>query len=84
MDMMERERQVEEFKGGSRIMIASTLASSEGLNLQFCSDYGMMERQWNPANEEQAEARFIRIGQKATIVNGTYFIATGTITISAR
>jgi len=79
MDMMERERQVEEFKGGSRIMIASTLASSEGLNLQFCSDYGMMERQWNPANEEQAEARFIRIGQKATIVNGTYFIATGTI-----
>lgn len=62
-----------------RIMIASTLAAGEGLNLQFCSDYGILEREWNPANEEQAEGRFIRIGQKAEVVNGTYFIATGTI-----
>ena len=54
------------------IMIASTLASGEGLNLQTCSDCVMHERQWNPMNEEQAEGRFIRIGQLAQSVNATY------------
>lgn len=55
-----------------RLLIASTLASGEGLNLQTCSDCIMHERQWNPANEEQAEGRFIRIGQQANAVNATY------------
>ena len=55
-----------------RLLIASTLASGEGLNLQSCSDCVMHERQFNPANEEQAEGRFIRIGQTANAVNATY------------
>jgi SWI/SNF-related matrix-associated actin-dependent regulator of chromatin subfamily A-like protein 1 len=63
----------------ARVMIASTLASGEGLNLQFCSDCVMMERQWNPANEEQAEARFTRIGSQASIINAIYQVALGTI-----
>ncbi len=63
----------------SRILIASTLASGEGLNLQFCSDAIMMERQWNPANEEQAETRFTRFGSEASVVNVTYMISVGTI-----
>ncbi len=44
----------------SRVLVASTLASGEGLNIQFCQNAIMMERQWNPANEEQAELRFSR------------------------
>lgn len=44
----------------NRVMIASTLASGEGLNLQFCQNVIQVERQWNPANEEQAELRFSR------------------------
>lgn len=36
----------------------------KGLNLQSCSDCVVLERQWKPANEKQAEARFIRIGAK--------------------
>lgn len=66
----------------SRILVASTLAFGEGLNLQSCSDCILVERQWNPANEEQAEARFIRIGRAKDApeqVNSTYMIATGTI-----
>ncbi len=53
---------IEKFKTDekSRVMIASTLASGEGLNLQFCQNAYMMERQWNPGNEEQAELRFSR------------------------
>jgi SNF2 family DNA or RNA helicase len=62
-----------------RIMVASTIASGEGLNLQTCSDCIMHERQWNPANEEQAEGRFIRIGQKANAVIATYMLAGGSI-----
>jgi SNF2 family DNA or RNA helicase len=52
----------------SRILIASTLAAGEGMNLQKCSDCLIVERQWNPANEEQAESRFIRIGASGKIV----------------
>jgi SWI/SNF-related matrix-associated actin-dependent regulator 1 of chromatin subfamily A len=61
------------------IMIASTLASGEGLNLQTCADCVMHEPQWNPQNEEQAEGRFIRIGQTAASVNATYTEAAGSI-----
>lgn len=62
-----------------RVLVASTLAAGEGLNLQFCSDAIMLERQWNPANEEQAEGRFARIGSIANQINVIYFIASETI-----
>lgn len=61
-----------------RVMIASTLAAGEGLNIQFCADAIMFERQWNPANEEQAEGRFHRFGQQYP-VSITYMIASETI-----
>jgi len=66
------------------ILIASTLAAGEGLNLQTCSDCILHERQWNPANEEQAEGRFIRIGQKADSVNAVYAHAEGLNTIDPK
>lgn len=71
---------VADFKNdaNARVMIASTLAAGEGLNLQFCSDAVILERQWNPANEEQAEARFHRFGQLNN-VGITYMLASGTI-----
>lgn len=63
----------------SRILVASTLASGEGLNLQVCSDCIMLERQWNPANEEQAEARFPRPGSTAESISALYLVAVGTV-----
>ena len=66
-------------RDGYRILIAGETSSAEGLNLQFCSDTVIMERQWNPANEEQVEGRFIRIGQKMNKVNAMYPIAVGTV-----
>jgi SWI/SNF-related matrix-associated actin-dependent regulator 1 of chromatin subfamily A len=80
LDGNKRAEIVEKFKSNRdrRIMIASTLSAGEGLNLQFCSRAIMLERQWNPANEEQAEGRFARIGQTDNIVM-TYMIALGTI-----
>lgn len=69
-----------------RICIASTLAAGEGLNLQFCTDIILMERQWNPANEEQVEGRIVRIGVDKALkkfginkLTATYMVASGTI-----
>lgn len=80
LDSQARQNLVMQFKDDdkARVMIASTLAAGEGLNLQFCSDAVMLERQWNPANEEQGEARFHRFGQKNN-VSITYMLASGTI-----
>jgi SNF2 family DNA or RNA helicase len=80
LNQEKRHNLVMKFKddNASRLMIASTLVAGEGINLQFCSDALLMERQWNPANEEQAEARFHRYGQKnAVTVN--YMIVSETI-----
>jgi SWI/SNF-related matrix-associated actin-dependent regulator 1 of chromatin subfamily A len=75
----EKAEVVAKFKNGTaRVMIASTLAAGEGLNLQFCSDAVMLERQWNPPNEVQAEDRFHRFGQQWP-VSIIYMIATETI-----
>jgi SNF2 family DNA or RNA helicase len=80
IDIQARHQMVEDFKKPeNRIMIASTLAAGEGLNLQFCSDCLIMERQWNPSQEEQAEGRFPRPGSTADKVNAVYLIAAGTI-----
>ena len=48
--------------------------------MQFCQDCIIMERQWNPKKEEQAERRFIRPeGAKGSTVNANYVVVDGTI-----
>jgi len=73
MSALARNETCDNFNAAKRcIMIASQLASGEGLNLQTCCDCVMHERQWNPGKEEQCEGRFIRIGATATSVNAVY------------
>lgn len=65
----------------ARVAVVSTLAGGEGMDgLQhLCNDMIMLERQWNPANEEQAEKRISqRIGQE-NHCTATYFVAVGTV-----
>lgn len=64
----------------TRVIICSGLAAGEGMDgLQhLCSDMIILERQWNPANEEQIESRLIRFGQTMP-VNITYMLASETI-----
>jgi len=66
------------------IMVASQLASGEGLNLQTCCDCIMHERQWNPGKEEQCEGRFIRIGSTATSVSAVYAHLEGLTAIDSK
>lgn len=66
--------------GKSRLLVASTLAAGEGLNLQHrCNKMLIAERQWNAANEEQLEDRLIRIGQEADGVDIIYALADKTV-----
>jgi hypothetical protein len=79
---LERFEMQERFNKHPRaFMIASTLASGEGINLQTCSDAILHERQWNPQNEDQAApGRFRRIGARTDIpVSVTYILAEGTV-----
>jgi len=68
-----------------RILIASLLASGEGLDgLQKVSQHCiLLERHWNPKKEEQAEHRLLRIGAKGKSEGGSisadYILSTGTI-----
>jgi SNF2 family DNA or RNA helicase len=80
--MQERQDIIDRFQSGkSRILIASTLAAGEGVDgiQNVCSDIVILERQWNPANEEQVEGRIERMGQLASNLTSTYMVATGTI-----
>lgn len=78
-DPLTKDNIITKFKNEVPVMIASTLAASEGLDLQFCSDCIFVERQWNPANEEQAEGRFPRPGSTADQINVLYPTVIGTI-----
>jgi SNF2 family DNA or RNA helicase len=74
---------VEKFRDDPKnlVFIGTTLACGEGLNMQFCHHAVLVEREWNPANEEQAEKRFSRIGIEAGIdkIIVLYPTALGTI-----
>jgi hypothetical protein len=81
MDAMSRFETQEKFNlTDSCVLIASTLASGEGINLQSCGDAIMHERQWNPQNEDQAApGRFRRIGSTFKTVNVTFMTASDTV-----
>lgn len=80
-DANKRTEILEAFKNNpaNRILLIPTLAGGEGINLQFCSHAIIMEREWNPCNESQAEGRFSRIGSISSSVSVTYPTAIGTI-----
>ena len=71
----------EDFNKSKRcVMVASTLACGEGIDLQTCADAILHERQWNPQNEDQAApGRFRRIGQLSSVINITVPEGEGTV-----
>jgi len=78
----EREKIKNKFREDTkrRIIVLGTLSSGEGVDgLQdVCAKMIVLERQWNPANEEQAEKRLHRMGQ-AMPVEANYMVAIGTV-----
>lgn len=59
-------RKIEDFKRPeNRVAILSILGAGQGLNLQFCKNAIIAEREWNPSKEEQFFGRFHRIAENA-------------------
>lgn len=84
LDSEARQKVINDFISNptQRVLVASTKAMGEGVDgLQYvCSDYVMLERQWTPSDEEQAEGRFIRFGAEGKeSINGNYILSMGTI-----
>jgi len=74
-----REKEIEKFTSGRKnLMLISLKAGGFGLNLTAADFVLHLDPWWNPAVEEQASARAIRIGQqkKVTVIR---FITTASI-----
>ncbi|MDE1971245.1 MAG: DEAD/DEAH box helicase [Patescibacteria group bacterium] len=70
-DSSDRKQQIVDAfaKPERRLLIANIVAGGTGLNLQFCNNCIVLERQWNAAVEEQFEDRFNRFGQKLPVTS---------------
>lgn len=78
-DGASKDRKLQEFaKLENRLLIVNILAGGEGLNIAFCNNFLIGERNWNPAKEDQFVKRFHRYGQKLTVF-GAFMIAADTI-----
>ena len=78
MDIIERNRQLEQFKMSGDILLASGKIGSEGLTLTEANHVIFINRWWNPSAHEQAQDRIRRIGQDRPTFSYS-FIAPGTI-----
>ncbi|MCM8538108.1 MAG: DEAD/DEAH box helicase [Lentisphaeraceae bacterium] len=79
MNQAKRQKAIESFSNGhASCMLISLKAGGVGLNLTEADHVIHMDPWWNPAVEDQAAARAVRIGQKNK-VNIIRFISKGTI-----
>ncbi len=64
----QRALNIEEFqRGEAQIILGTTQAGGEGVNLQVASKVVLMDRWWSPVRNEQAIDRLHRIGQVASV-----------------
>lgn len=77
MSLGQRDRVLELFRRdpSRRVLILSLQAGGQGLNLQGASYVFHFDRWWNPATEEQAEARAHRLGQASPVQVYSYVSA---------
>ena len=61
------------------MLICNTVAAKEGITLTAADTVVFLEREWTPADEEQAEDRIYRIGQESQNVHAVYLSCVGTI-----
>lgn len=78
-DVWTKDRVARDFNAGkNRVLVLNAIAGGVGLNLQSCANALLLERLWNPADEEQFISRFHRDGQRKAVTI-TYMIAKGTL-----
>jgi DNA repair protein RAD16 len=77
MKLDNRKMNIELFRNASKnsVLLVSIQAGGEGLNLQFAHRAILIEPSWNPAVEEQAIARLLRIGQTMKVRVTRYIVS---------
>jgi len=58
---------IDEFQAGKRRLFLGTIKKAQGFNLHKASRCIRLDREWTPAENEQAEDRLHRIGQKENV-----------------
>ncbi|KAJ4831855.1 hypothetical protein Tsubulata_017526 [Turnera subulata] len=69
LELFERGRVMDQFEESSvsRVLLASTTASAEGVSLTAASRVIMLDPEWNPSRTKQAIARAFRPGQQRVV-----------------
>tara|TARA_R110002126_G_scaffold4536_11_gene23900 strand:+ start:5665 stop:8928 length:3264 start_codon:yes stop_codon:yes gene_type:complete len=80
INQKKREQKVSDLNEGRIQVLVGSKAMHAGWNLQGASDALFVERWWVPSQEEQAEDRMYRIGQK-NAVTVRYLMANGTVDV---
>ena len=78
MDAKKKQKIIDEFNNGARIIVVSIKAGSEGINLQSARVAIFVELPWTPSALRQAEDRIHRIGQERR-VDIYYLLASETV-----
>ena len=78
MSAEQKQKVIDNFNNGARVVVVSMRAGSEGINLQKARVAIFVELGWTPSELKQAEDRIHRIGQERH-VDIYYLIAEGTI-----
>jgi SNF2 family DNA or RNA helicase len=80
LSLAERQHVLDDFRHGNEhmVLVLALRAGGQGLNLQEASYVFHFDRWWNPAVEQQAEARSHRLGQQYPVHVYTY-VCEGTI-----
>lgn len=79
-DIMHRQTLISTFNNSNevKVLLASTRACSEGINLSGASRVILIDVAWNPSVERQAISRAYRLGQKK-VVHVYHLITSGTM-----
>ena len=77
MSMEEREEALHQFNTQSSctVILISTRAGGEGLNVQAANTVLLIEPCWNPALDDQAVARSYRLGQTSVVTVKKYIVS---------
>ena len=78
LDALKRSLEVESFRSGGNVLLASGKIGAEGLTLTEANHVLFINRWWNPSANDQAVDRVRRIGQNSNTFSYN-FISAGTI-----
>lgn len=73
--IIKRQQIVEDFQAGKLKGLGMTIQIAQGINLTHAWTCLLVDKDWTPANNDQAVRRLLRIGQHASKINVVSFVS---------